>query len=96
MNVASLAVQDEFCLYLWRSLDVPGTLYLANDLASAQAVYVGLVAEGYVVKVIHPATNTEYEMCDGKLLPRLTTDTDPRTSANGLTDSEFRGRPQVS
>ena len=69
MNVASPALNDEFCLYLWRSLDVPGTLYLANDLASAQAVYAGLVAEGYVVKIVHPATNTEYEMCDGKLLP---------------------------
>ena len=67
--MASPALRDEFCLYLWRSLNVPGTLYLAPDLGSAQAVYAGLIAEGYVVKVIHAATNTEYEMSDGKLLP---------------------------
>jgi hypothetical protein len=67
--VASPALPDEFCLYLWRSLEAPGTLYLARDLEHAQAVYAGLMAEGYVVKVVHPATNTEYEMCDGTLLP---------------------------
>jgi hypothetical protein len=67
--VASPAVRDEFCLYLWRSLDVPGTLYLARDFEHAKAVYAGLIAEGYLVKVVHAATNTEYEMSDGKLLP---------------------------
>jgi hypothetical protein len=67
--VASTALRDEFCLYLWRSLDTPGTLYLANDLDSAAAVYAGLIAEGYIVKVVHAPTNTEYEMCDGALLP---------------------------
>ena len=67
--MATPALRDEFCLYLWRSIDVPGTLYLATDLESAEAVYAGLIAEGYVVKVVHVATNTEYEMCDGKLLP---------------------------
>lgn len=67
--MASPALHDEFCLYLWRSLDVPGTLYLASDLGSAEAVYAGLIAEGYVVKVVHAATNTEYEMCEGALLP---------------------------
>ena len=67
--MATPALRDEFCLYLWRSLDMPGTLYLATDLGSAEAVYAGLISEGYVVKVIHATTNTEYEMCDGKLLP---------------------------
>ena len=67
--MASPAVRDEFCLYLWRSLDVPGTLYLAGDFEHAKAVYAGLIAEGYLVKVVHAATNTEYEMSDGKLLP---------------------------
>ena len=67
--MASLVLQDEFCLYLWRSLDVPGTLYLAKDLEHAKAVYAGLIAEGYVVKVIHAPTNTEYALCDGALLP---------------------------
>lgn len=69
INVASLALQDEFCLYLWRSLDVPGTLYLARDLEHAKAVYAGLIAEGYVVKVVHAPSNTEYALCDGALLP---------------------------
>jgi hypothetical protein len=69
INVASPAVHDEFWLYLWRSLDVPGTLYLARDLEHAKAVYAGLIAEGYVVKVIHAPTNTEYALCDGALLP---------------------------
>jgi hypothetical protein len=67
--VATPALRDEFCLYLWRSPDVPGTLYLAKDFEHANAVYSGLIAEGYVVKVVHASTNTEYEMCDGKLLP---------------------------
>ena len=66
--MASPALHDEFCLYLWRSLDVPGTLYLARDLEHAKAVYAGLIAEGYVVKVVHAPTNTEYAMCEGKLI----------------------------
>ena len=69
INVASPALHDEFCLYLWRSLHVPGTLYLARDLEHAKAVYAGLIAEGYVVKVVHAPTNTEYALCDGALLP---------------------------
>jgi len=48
---------------------MPGTLYLAKDSESAAAVCAGLTAEGYVVKVVHAATNTEYEICDGALLP---------------------------
>jgi hypothetical protein len=67
--VASPDPRDEFCLYLWRSVDTPGTLYLAKDLHHAQAVYAGLIAEGYVVKVVHARTNTEFEMCGGVLLP---------------------------
>ena len=69
INVASPALHDEFCLYLWRSRDVPGTLYLARDLEHAKAVYAGLIAEGYVVKVVHAPTNTAYALCDGALLP---------------------------
>jgi len=48
---------------------MPGTLYLAKDLHSASAVYAGLIAEGYVVKVVHAATNIEYEMCGATLEP---------------------------
>jgi hypothetical protein len=49
---------------------MPGTLYLAKDSDSAAAIYAGLIAEGYVVKVVHAATNTEYEICDGAFLPK--------------------------
>ena len=67
--MTTVAVRDEFCLYLWRSLNVPGTLYLAKDLDHAKAVYAGLIAEGYVVKAVHLATDTEYALHNGSLLP---------------------------
>jgi hypothetical protein len=28
-----------------------------------------LADEGYIVKVVHPATDTEYELCNGALRP---------------------------
>jgi hypothetical protein len=58
-----------FALYLWRSPQSPGSLYLANGLYKAEALCRGLVEEGYIVKVVHPATDTEYEMRDGALRP---------------------------
>ncbi len=67
--MANPASRDEFCLYLWRSLDTPGTLYLARNIEHAQAVYAGLVAEGYIVKAVQVATNIEYTLYDGELLP---------------------------
>ena len=60
---------DTFCLYLWRTREAPGTLYLAGDLANATAVYNELVEDGYTVKVLHMPTDTEYEMLDGCLAP---------------------------
>src|SRR3984893_702600 len=60
---------DAFCLYLWRTMEAPGTLYLAGDIAHATAVYNELVDDGYTVKVVHVATDTEYEMLDGSLTP---------------------------
>ena len=67
--MANPAFRDEFCLYLWRSLDTPGTLYLARNIEHAQAVYAGLLEDGYIVKAVHAATNTEYSLYDGELLP---------------------------
>jgi hypothetical protein len=61
--------RDAFCLYLWRTMEAPGTLYLAGDIAHATAVYNELVDDGYTVKVVHVATDTEYEMQDGSLAP---------------------------
>ena len=61
--------RDAFCLYLWRTMEAPGTLYLAGDIAHATAVYNELVGDGYTVKVVHVPTDTEYEMVDGSLTP---------------------------
>ena len=60
---------DNFYLYLWRSPDAPGTLYLAKGFETAEALCRGLEQDGYIVKVIHMTTNTEFELFDGKLRP---------------------------
>ena len=60
---------DEFCLYLWRSLESPGILYLARSIDSARAVYTGLAQEGYIVKAVHMDSGTEFEMRNGALRP---------------------------
>jgi hypothetical protein len=67
--VPELAPADAFCLYLWRTIDAPGTLYLATGLHNAAAVYRELVEDGYTVKVVHVSTDTEYEMREGALVP---------------------------
>ena len=60
---------DAFCLYLWRTKEAPGTLYLASDIAHATAVYNELIEDGYTVKVVHVPTDTEYEFREGVLSP---------------------------
>jgi hypothetical protein len=60
---------DPFCLYLWRSVEAPGILYLATGVDSARAVYAELVEVGYIVRAIHMNTDTEYEMREGMLMP---------------------------
>jgi hypothetical protein len=60
---------DGFCLYLWRSVEAPGAVYLAESALSAQTVCQELLQDGYIVKVVHMATGVEYEMQDGALLP---------------------------
>jgi hypothetical protein len=64
-----ISLPDSFCLYLWRSHQSPGTLYLAKGFDTAEALCRGLVEDGYIVKVVHMATDTEYELCEGKLRP---------------------------
>ncbi|MBZ5611352.1 MAG: hypothetical protein LAP38_24070 [Acidobacteriia bacterium] len=66
---AASAASEEFCLYLWRSLQSPGILYLARSLDSARAVYAGLAGEGYIVRAVHMGSGTEFEMRNGALLP---------------------------
>jgi hypothetical protein len=67
--MAPPSVPEDFYLYLWRSPDSPGTLYLAKGFETAEALCRGLTEDGYIVKVIQAATNTEFELCDGKLRP---------------------------
>ena len=67
--MSKLPHYDEFCLYLWRSVTAPGILYLARGIESAQAVCLELADEGYIVKVVHAESDTEYVMREGTLLP---------------------------
>jgi hypothetical protein len=62
-------LSESFALYLWRSPQAPGTLYLANGFGAAEALCRSLADDGYIVKVVHPATDVEYELCDGTLRP---------------------------
>jgi hypothetical protein len=63
------AIRDSFYLYLWRSTNLPGTLYLAKGLETAEMLCRGLTEDGYIVKVVHSGTNAEFELCEGKLRP---------------------------
>lgn len=67
--MASHAIGEIFCLYLWRSAESPGTLYLARGVHNARAVCAELMAVGYIVKIVEMATNVEFEMRDGRLIP---------------------------
>jgi hypothetical protein len=60
---------ESFALYLWRSTEAPGTLYLANGFSTVETLCRSLSDDGYIVKVIHSATDTEYELHDGGLRP---------------------------
>ena len=68
--MATHTVGDIFCLYFWRSLQAPGTLYLARNINSARALCTELTAAGYIVKIVQMATDIEYELRDGALVPR--------------------------
>lgn len=69
MDVPIATGPDAFCLYLWRSENSPGTLYLAPSLRSAQAVCAELLEAGYIVKVVHLGSDQEYRMRNGRLRP---------------------------
>ena len=60
---------EGFALYLWRSPERPGTLYFANGFSTAESLCRSLAEDGYIVKVVHAATDTEYELRDGALWP---------------------------
>jgi hypothetical protein len=63
------SIPENFYLYLWRSSDSPGTLYLARGFETAEALCRGLTEDGYIVKVVNMNTNAEFELCEGKLCP---------------------------
>jgi hypothetical protein len=67
--MAPSSFSESFALYLWRSPESPGTLYLANGFSTAEALCRSLADEGYIVKVVHPATDVEYELRNGELRP---------------------------
>jgi hypothetical protein len=77
------SIPDNFYMYLWRSSDSPGTLYLARGVETAEALCRGLTDDGYIVKVIHMATNTEFELHEGKLCPVSQAPLSPGPSKQG-------------
>lgn len=85
--MAPPSVPEDFYLYLWRSPDSPGTLYLAKGFETAEALCRGLTEDGYIVKVIQAATNTEFGLCNGKLCltPQApTVSSGPGPSSHGM------------
>jgi hypothetical protein len=68
-QMAPTTFPESFCLYLWRSPDLPGTLYLAQGFETAETLCKELTEDGYIVKVIHAATNAEFELSAGRLRP---------------------------
>ena len=84
--MASLGVADSFCLYLWRAPHLPGTLYMADGLETTEALCKGLTDDGYIVKVVHMATNLEFEWSAGRLCrPQL----DNRVSPGNLQQAVY-------
>jgi len=67
--MAMRTLADSFCLYLWRSPELPGTLYLANGLEATETLCKSLTEDGYIVKVVHTATNAEFQLNAGRLCP---------------------------
>lgn len=63
------SIPDNFYLYLWRSLNLPGTLYLAKGFETTETLCRGLTEDGYIVKVIQMGTEIEFELFGGKLRP---------------------------
>ena len=42
---------------------------MASGFEAAEALCRGLTEEGYIVKVVHTASNIEFELTQGKLCP---------------------------
>lgn len=68
-KVGQQGLIENFYLYFWRSMESPGIRYLARSISAAEAMSQELVREGYIVKVVHAATDTEYRWRQGALRP---------------------------
>jgi hypothetical protein len=86
---------DSFYLYLWRSPNSPGTLYLAKGFQTAEALCRGLAEDGYIVKVVHMATDTEFELCEGKLRPTSSPTDDPSGQGGSGQSGSGQGMSQA-
>lgn len=58
-----------FCLYLWRAANVPGVLYIADDIHLAQSLYIALAEEGYLVRAVNLEGDVEYTMSGSAFVP---------------------------
>ncbi len=67
--MATSSIPETFFMYLWRSPNLPGTVYVAQGFETTEALYKGLAADGFIVKLIHIATNAEFELSAGRLCP---------------------------
>src|ERR1700733_4765565 len=67
--MAMATIPESFYMYLWRSPNLPGTLYVAQGFEETEALYRGLAEDGYIVKLIHTATNAEFQLSAGRLCP---------------------------
>lgn len=61
------SIADSFCLYLWRSPDLPGTLYMSSGFEATEALCRALADDGYIVKVVHTASDSEFQLSAGRL-----------------------------
>jgi hypothetical protein len=77
------SIPDNFYLYLWRSPNLPGTLYLAKGFETTEALCRGLIGDGYIVKVIQMGTDIEFELFQGKLRPISQTPASPGVAREG-------------
>ncbi len=68
-GVIEQKMRNVFCLYLWRSPETPGAVYLADSLQSAQAIYSGLLDLGYIVRAMQLGSNLLYGLEGGELKP---------------------------
>lgn len=93
-------------MYLWRSPNLPGTLYVAQGFEATEALYRGLTEDGFIVKLVHAATNAEFQLRGGRLCPSLGSlpwDTvGPRVNgawdalARALRPLQFRGKERLT